>query len=361
MNDYPHKIYQIIDANLNRCREGLRVIEEVARFILENKPLQRKTKEIRHKISAAFLKPSARNHSARRRLIELGRDSVTDIGKDFIAETEGERTDLSDVIQSNFSRVEESVRVLEEFGKLLDSRGPKMFKKLRFEIYTLEKDYLSHIDFFEKKSLLKNLGLYCIIDKEIIGRKNPLSVAEEMVRGGARLIQYRDKISDDNYLYRVCKRLQNFLQKKGVVFIVNDRVDVAFGVDADGVHLGQEDTPVSQARKLLGTSKIIGKSTHSLQQALTASKQQVDYIAVGSIFPTITKQIGKIVGSELLQKVNSKVNLPVMAIGGINEKNIYKVVRQRPDGVAIVSAILTAKDIANKVRYFAKKLKTAKK
>jgi thiamine-phosphate pyrophosphorylase len=281
------------------------------------------------------------------------RDSMGDIGGKAITESEKRRADLSSVIQSNCSRAAESVRVFEEFSKLLSKRHAASWKKLRFHVYSVEKELLLGAVKGSVSSRLKNIGLYCIIDRMFLGRRSPASVAREMVRGGAKIIQYRDKTSCDGEFLRRCKRIRKVCVDAEVLFIVNDRTDVALLADADGVHLGQDDMPVSEARRILGPGKIVGKSCHSRGQSAEAAEEEIDYLAVGAVFPTTTKERPIVIGPEYLSKMRRKIgSLPLVAIGGINRKNIGAVLSQKPDGICIVRAILTAPDIAEAVRGF---------
>jgi thiamine-phosphate pyrophosphorylase len=197
---------------------------------------------------------------------------------------------------------------------------------------------------------LRGVGLYCIIDRDLIGRRSPLRVAEAMIAGGARLIQYRDKTSEPGDVYRVCKRLQPILQRAGVLFIVNDYPDIAVAVEADGVHVGVDDLPVDACRRVVGDEMIVGRSSHSLEEALDGAAQAVDYLALGPIFATSTKPGASAVGTALLGRVRCRVALPLFPIGGITPKNLDAVLEQRPDGVVMVSDVLGAPDIERRVR-----------
>jgi thiamine-phosphate diphosphorylase len=194
------------------------------------------------------------------------------------------------------------------------------------------------------------VGLYCIIDRESIGRRSPLAVAEAMIAGGARLIQYRDKCSEPGEVFRVCKQLRPLLKRADVLFIVNDYPDIAIAVGADGVHVGVCDLPVAACRKVVGEAMIVGRSSGTLAEALEGARQPVDYLAVGAIFPTATKPEQAVAGLELLAEVRARVTLPLFAIGGITPKNLNDVLRLRPDGVAMIFEVLNAPDVARRVR-----------
>jgi thiamine-phosphate pyrophosphorylase len=351
------EILRILDANLNRAREGLRVVEDMARFVLEDRVLQRKTKAIRHRLASFFasvagaprratgLNKSRAPRVDRGRLIDLGRDAAGDVGKDSLTSTEAQRTTAAAFIQANFARIEESIRVLEEFSKSIAGEISPRLKSMRFEVYTLEKDYVRAANRAMNARSLKGIGLYPIFDREAIGDRDPLKVAREILLGGVQIIQYRDKVSPAAEICEVCSALRKITSEKGVIFIVNDRVDIVQAVEADGVHLGQDDVPVQSARKLLGSTKIIGKSTHSLTQARRALKEDIDYVAVGPIFSTPVKTGAHPVGTQLIARVRALTDKPVVAIGGMNRHNVRDVLSAGADAVAVISAILKAENV----------------
>ena len=178
-----------------------------------------------------------------------------------------------------------------------------------------------------------------------------------MIAGGARLIQYRDKVSEPADVYRACKRLRPVLRKADVLFIVNDYPDIAVAVGADGVHVGVDDLPADACRRVVGDEMIIGRSSHSLDEALAGAAQPVDYLAVGAIFATMTKPEYTVVGLDVLAEVRARVELPLFAIGGITSENLDAVLARGPDGVAIISDILNAPDIARHVRLLLRRIK----
>lgn len=179
---------------------------------------------------------------------------------------------------------------------------------------------------------MKDYELYVIIDRELLGARDIVKFAEKLVSSGIRIIQYRDKVSP----------LENSLKLKKLgipVLIINDYPDIAKEIDADGVHLGQQDMDIAEARAILGKEKIIGRSTHSLQQALEAQQQGADYIGIGPVFHTDTKKGAAPIGLDVVREVVQQVSIPVVAIGGINLDNIDKVLSTGVTRVAIASAI----------------------
>jgi thiamine-phosphate pyrophosphorylase len=194
--------------------------------------------------------------------------------------------------------------------------------------------------------------LYPITDKQISGLSHTVQV-QRMVEGGATLIQLRDKLSTAREFYSDARGALDFARQHGVKLIINDRVDIAHALRADGVHVGQDDLPVSAVRELLGPSAIVGTSTHNLQQLAAAVKEPVDYIAFGPVFSTSSKQNSDpLVGLEGLRLARKQMAVtPLVAIGGINTTNSVDVWRAGADSVALISAILTDPDqIKGRVR-----------
>jgi len=196
--------------------------------------------------------------------------------------------------------------------------------------------------------------LYVIIDYELL-RDRIYEVTQEIITAGVKIIQFRAKNLTDKELVTYALKLRLIAQK--ITFIINDRIDIALIVEADGVHLGQDDIPVSLARKLL-KEKIIGLSTHSLEEAIQASKEEIDYLAIGPIYHTYTKKNAKTsLGPEIIPKIKKITSTPIIAIGGINEGNIHEIIKAGADGVAIASGLLKQKDIILTTQKLLSKLK----
>jgi thiamine-phosphate pyrophosphorylase len=187
--------------------------------------------------------------------------------------------------------------------------------------------------------------IYLILDPAVAGGRSLEEIARQALRQGIRTFQLRVKTSETGVLYELASTLAPVIQAAGGMFIINDRCDVALAVGADGVHLGQEDLPVAEARALLGPQGIIGISTHTLAQALEAEAQGADYLGFGPIFPTSTKSHPEpVVGIERLREVRARVRLPIVAIGGINAGNIRMVADAGSAAPAVLSAVIAAPD-----------------
>ncbi len=200
-------------------------------------------------------------------------------------------------------------------------------------------------------------GVYGITGDNFAHGKSNLECVKAMIAGGIKIIQYRDKTKSIKEKVKEAKEIRELCRKHGVVFIVNDHIDIALLVDADGVHIGQDDMSPADVRKLIGNNKIIGLSTHSEEQGMKAYLDpDVDYIGVGPIFPTTTKDTAP-VGLEYLEYVVKNLHLPFTAIGGIKEHNLHEIISRGAKNVCLVSDIVGAPDIAEKVRELQKLMK----
>jgi len=197
-----------------------------------------------------------------------------------------------------------------------------------------------------------DLSLYAILDPRFLKGRNLAQVACDLVRGGATCLQLRDKEANSRTFYEEAKLLMTTLRPLGVPFLVNDRLDIALAVNADGVHLGEEDIPIREARRLLGRDKILGASAASVDVAVQAKKDEADYIGFGAVFPTGTKEDAQVSGLGLLTQVKHAVSIPVVAIGGIKRSNALEVLRAGADGLAVISDLLEAQDVEARAREF---------
>ncbi|MBI5393501.1 thiamine phosphate synthase [Candidatus Woesearchaeota archaeon] len=206
------------------------------------------------------------------------------------------------------------------------------------------------------KNALEKCKLYFITDSKL-SELNVLQQVEAAIAAGCTVIQYREKDEERATIKVTAKKIRDITNKHKVLFIMNDYLDIACETQADGLHIGQEDIPYEQARQLLGKNKIIGISCHTLEQAKAAEQKGADYIGFGPIFHTNTKYYtGNIVGAELLQKAVSTMNIPVIAIGGINHKNLDQVIKADPAAVVMISALLEKKNLQLEIKKVINKL-----
>jgi len=334
---------RVIDANLNRAGEGLHLLEDIARLMLNDAELTQQLKTIRHEILRG-------DWSFNQQLIQA-RNSESDVGIDIEASGGEKERELPITVVANARRVQESLRILEELSKIPTTTpklDPGKFKQARFALYTIEQKLLAKLSRRDKKRRLT--GLYAIIDSQALSGRNHVEVAKQLIRGGAKTIQLRDKLRSKGELLPIAQQLKNLCSKHGVLFIMNDYLDLVLATDADGLHLGQKDLPVKVARKLLPIDRILGCSVTTVDQATAAESDGADYIAVGSIYPTASKETAKVVGVERLRQIRWAVSLPLVAIGGINKDNAAEVSAAGADSVAVLSAILGAEDVEEAAR-----------
>ena len=206
-----------------------------------------------------------------------------------------------------------------------------------------------------KKEILRNIRLYILISSEIATR-SVKETAKLVIDGGADTIQLREKTISDSKFLSLAREVRGLTVKSGTLFIINDRVNVARELNADGVHLGQQDMSVSEARAIIGNEKIIGVSTHNIIQARQAQKDGADYIAVGPVYPTGTKDYEPSVGLKVIREISREINVPIFAIGAITLENLDDVVKAGASRVAVCSAIINSKDIYSSTKRFKTKL-----
>lgn len=330
-----NSVFRVIDANLNRVSEALRIIEELARFAQNNKELTNQIKDLRHKINNIF--------SSEYSQLITSRDTVGDVGTDIA--NFSERKSIMDLIQANFKRAQQALRVLEEYSKLTHPTNANTFESSRYKLYTLEKIMHSEIINIYKTKHIENSLLYLVTDRT--GFKNEeefLNAIASAIKGGVKILQLREKNTPTNEFIGLAKIVKEICSHHDCIFIVNDRVDVALAVNADGVHLGQEDMDLITARRILGNQVIIGNSTHKPEDALNAIKNGADYIGVGPVFATPTKPNRNAVGLEYVKWASANVTIPFFAIGGINNDNINEVIDSGARQVAVVRALMKSED-----------------
>ncbi|MFM2430744.1 MAG: Thiamine-phosphate synthase [Cyanobacteriota bacterium] len=333
-------LLRILDANLDRAREGLRVIEEWCRFGLERADLTDRCKDLRQQLGQW--------HSDAMR---AARDTPGDPGTQLTHAQETQREDITQVLRVNLARVQESLRVLEEYGKVDRVEFAAAVKQIRYQVYTLE----SALFHQPKMSVLQAAQLYLVTSPE----PNILHVVEAALNGGLRLVQYRDKNADNAKRYDMAMKLKFLCQQYGAVFIINDHIDLALAVDADGVHLGQQDYPIEVARRLLGPEKIVGRSTTNPTELAKAIAEKADYIGVGPVYETPTKAGKAAAGHEYVAYAKAHAPMPWYAIGGIDAGNISTVIEAGATRASVVRAIMQASDPKQVTQQFVAQLAAA--
>jgi thiamine-phosphate pyrophosphorylase len=330
-------LYRILDANLDRVREGLRIIEEWCRFGLNQADLTEECKNLRQE--------TARWHQSN---LRSARDTPNDPGTDLTHPQEEERSNLQAVLQANFCRVQEAMRVLEEYGKLYDPNLALSFKQMRYRVYVLESKILAH-DRYQKLLAAK---LYLVTHPS----DNLIEIVDAALEGGVTLVQYREKEGDDTLRISRAQQLCELCHGYGALFIVNDRVDVAVAVNADGVHLGQQDIPIALARQILGPNRIVGRSTTNPDEMRRALEGGADYIGVGPVYETPSKPGKTAAGLEYVSFAAQYSPIPWFAIGSITPNNLRDVMGAGAQRVAVVRSIMQAEQPTLVTQYFLSQL-----
>jgi thiamine-phosphate pyrophosphorylase len=335
---HEQELYRILDAAANRAREGLRVVEDYARFVLNDPFLTEQLKQVRHELARAMqMLPAG--------ALLKQRDTLHDVGTSLSTPSEGLRQNATAVLTANWKRLQEALRSLEEFCKPLPKSPAAQFESLRYRCYTLERAMA--VNEVSKQRLVQ-AKLYLLLDCRV-NQAEFRVLATSLIHSPVDVIQLRDKQADDRTLLERGLILRQLMRDHSAkqrvpLFIVNDRPDIAVLCDADGVHVGQEELPVAAARKIVGPDRLIGVSTHSLEQARQAVLDGADYIGMGPTFPSRTKDFSAFPGLELLRQVAADITLPAFAIGGVHVDNIASVLQTGIRRIAVSSAILLAVD-----------------
>ncbi|MBF0412328.1 MAG: thiamine phosphate synthase [Desulfamplus sp.] len=368
---------RIVDANLNRVAEGIRVIEDFFRFnfdsennfdvktfdnrenhikLVEPPKLVESLRELRHKVrkSACGIMPE----------LLTTRDVDGDIGFNISQNSRLDKREEGtlDIITANFKRIQEGIRSIEESLKSMNYyAAAKQYESLRYTSYNLEQECFRFMEEQTKKEQQKSkfpvTDIYCLTDHALSCGRSNIEVVNEMIRSGIKIIQYREKERAAFEKYRECVQIREMTKAAGVTFIVNDDVALAMMVGADGVHIGQSDYPVEGVRKLVGQDFIIGLSTHAPEEAVKAQNAGVDYIGVGPIYSTKTKKdVCSPVGHAYLEYVVKNISIPFVAIGGIKESNLHEITSRGARCVAMVSEITGAADIGAKIESIRQKI-----
>jgi len=330
-------VCRILDANLDRAREGLRIIEEWCRFGLNARSLSEECKQLRQEL--------ARWHTPE---LRAARDTPGDPGTELTHPQEQKRASLASLLQANFCRVQEALRVLEEYHP--DMGGA--FKQMRYRVYTLESVVLG----YQRHQMLLQSHLYLVTSPS----EALLAVVEAALEGGLTLVQYRDKTADDSDRITQAQKLCQMCHQYGALFIMNDRVDLALAVDADGIHLGQQDLPIAVARQLLGPQRLIGRSTTNPDEMQRAIQEGADYIGVGPVYETPTKVGKAATGLDYVRYAALHSSIPWFAIGGIDVNNVLEVISAGAKRVAVVRSLMEAEQPTLVTQYFISQLNRIK-
>jgi thiamine-phosphate pyrophosphorylase len=326
-------VYRIIDANFNRAREAIRVIEDYCRFALNSASLSKRAKQLRHELSAAISKLDTGK-------LILSRDTLGDVGAGKAVDTQLTRSGLYDCFTAGCKRLTEALRTLTEMSQTQNRTVAETIEKLRFDAYALEKDIVL---FGEPAEKFKRVRLYVVITSNLPA--DIISLAHKCASGGADCLQLRAKGMDDDTLFATAVEFVRICKAAGILSIINDRVDIAVAAGADGVHLGQNDLPVDEARKLELTPLIIGKSTHSLKQLNIACNESPTYVSLGPVFASQTKPDVEVAGLNYVREGTEKLvgtGIGNVAIGGITLENVTEILDAGATAIAVCSEVAKA-------------------
>lgn len=325
-------LLRALDACENRAREAVRVIEDYVRFVLDDRHLTERCKTLRHAIAVALAPIPTLDRLA-------ARETQADVGTQISVPTETARPADADLLAANFGRLQEALRSLEEFGKRISPEAAAQLEQLRYQTYTLQRAVALAGHSIAR---LADARLYVLID----ARPTPeefCRLAADLVAAGVHVIQLRDKQLDDRTLLDRARALRA-ISRGTTLFIMNDRPDLAVLADADGVHVGQDELSVKDARWIVGPHRLVGVSTHSIAQARQAVLDGANYIGVGPTFPSGTKHFDQFPGLALVRAVAEEIRLPAFAIGGITLDNLPQVLAAGATRVAVSGAITAASD-----------------
>ncbi len=328
---------RLLDANGNRAREALRVLEDYARFVLDDAHLQAGLKSLRHDFVQAILPWSAD--------AILHRDTPGDVGTDQKTPSEFQRESLASVVIAAGKRLGEALRAVEEVLKTSSVSAARAIESLRYQFYTIEQSLARTLRPVGPNGLgrMAQVRLYALITESIC-RHPWLESAEQAILGGADCLQLREKTMESGELLTRARQLVELCRRYSVISIINDRPDIAMAAGADGVHVGQDDLPAVEVRRLVGIEPLVGVSTHNIEQARQAVRDGADYIGVGPFFRSATKPRDFIAGPEYARQAAS-VPVPAVAIAGITAANVDQVLATGVRAVAVSSAIFGADDV----------------
>ena len=319
------RVARLIDANLDRAREGLRVVEDWCRFGLERDDLVISLKDWRQRLGKLH-----REH------YKQARSTATDPAAGLDHPAQLDRHSPRQVVEANCGRVQEALRVLEEYARSVDAPLAAEAAAIRYGLYDLEVTCLRATGGNSRRNRLQDCQL-CLITAPCPDLIERVTAA---LRSGVAMVQHRCKSGSDRSRLAEAKALAALCQDHGALLIINDRIDLALAVDADGVHLGQDDLPTEVARGLIGPDRLLGRSTHDLNQVAEANREDCDYLGLGPVNTTAVKPERPAIGAELVGQALAITQKPVFAIGGITQANLSQLTAVGCRRVAVIGAIM---------------------
>ncbi|MDH7599496.1 MAG: thiamine phosphate synthase [Sedimentisphaerales bacterium] len=322
--------FRIIDANFNRAREALRLVEDHCRFTLDHQGLTSTAKAMRHQLASLIAKLPAE-------VLLACRDTDADVGMGLDVQGQMVRTDLQDCLKAAFNRLTEALRVLAEACSTVDKQIAGQIEQLRYQVYAVERQVAMHSMAALRFSQVR---LYVIINSTLPAEI--MSLAVKCISGGADCLQLRCKGIPDRDFFAIAEQFVKICKDLGVLSIINDRMDIAVASGADGVHLGSMDLPLERIRHMQHRPMVLGLTTHDLHQLQAAIEQGPTYVSIGPVFPTTTKPDLVPAGLRYLKRAIDKLantGIYHVAIGGIDPGNIKSVLETGARAVAVCSAV----------------------
>jgi len=330
------EVYRILDANFNRAREALRVAEDCGRFVLNDPAVTAMAKNMRSDLREILASMPVQE-------LVVSRDAPGDVGTELSSPSELRRENIADVVTAACKRLTEALRTVEEYSKFVSPEHTRRFERMRYDSYTLEQRLMGRLWGGRR---FADVDLYLLVSSKIVAARHGSvrDMARAAIAGGVQAVQLREKPEDtpDAVFLAMAAELRELTDEMGKILIVNDRPDIAAIVGADGVHLGQQDLPLAEARRLLRPGAIVGRSTRNIAQARAAVQEGADYVALGPVFETDTKDAGAIAGVEFLKEAAADPvvsNAPLVAIGGIDASNVSQVISAGVGCAAVCGAI----------------------
>ena len=323
-------VLRLLDASANRLGEGLRVVEDYVRFVMDDAGLSESCKALRHAVAPLLNHLPVESRTA-------VREVAGDVGTEIELPSEQARGSGRDVLMAALRRSAESLRSLEEYSKTRDGELARNWQTLRYRLYEVESQIvrtLASVDRIGSRRLMLLIGL-----TDLPSRLE--TIVEAAIAGGVDCVQLREKAVDDGRLLAAARSLREICRSTETLLIINDRADIAVLAEADGVHVGQDDLPCAEARRIVGGDRLVGVSTHSPEQAEAARAAGADYIGCGPTFPSQTKTFDAFVGPDFYRRVTEQISLPAFAIGGLTAANAGKLHAETPR-IAVSRAITHA-------------------
>jgi thiamine-phosphate pyrophosphorylase len=351
-------VWRILDAGLNRVREGLRVLEDHSRFAINSQEITRQLKSMRHRIVEAeqSLLQGRLNDSASPDFGISSRDTLADVGTQITTTGEQSRGSLNDVVTANYRRAQESLRSLEEFSKVVSLPFAMTIKQCRYELYTIEKQHHERIHSADnatpdlapstaaeiRHQMLARTVLCVLVTEEscrLPWKQFVTTLLSSSSTAFRMMIQLREKTLPAQEILRRARWISAACREAGSLCIINDHPEIARLSDADGVHLGQDDLQIADARQILLPGQLIGISTHRMDQARQAIADEADYLGAGPVFPSSTKAFDEFPGIRYVREVACEQQIPWFAIGGLSAENVREVISAGATRIAVSSAV----------------------